>query len=620
MRRKYFLTALALLSLFLLFYSCENKGSKTVSRKPYPEEIKTGISRGLVCFPQDQKRIFLSWRLLPTDPEPPKYYIWHKDMDKAGAEAKMIATTSQTYFVDSVLEEGHTYAYSVQVNNDSQPQRFQDQATAMANKNEFYALSFNIGLDYKLARVVTGDFTGDGELEVLIAYSKMQNVDPYEKAWMKSTDSIKVAAFRRNGERLWTFDLGPGIEAGGVYAPIVVWDIDADGRAEVILKTNKSKDPLDYRGERLTILNGETGKIIREAEWPVIEGRYADDYNNNSRNFIAVAHLDGNNPSVIVARGLYKTQVIWAFDNKLRRVWERVLGQDMYNPIKNKWLRKMRLNKIWDLLYKDKYRGSHSLPIADVNEDGAEEILWGEHCIGPAGKDLWKVEDRMPYLGQPDIVFAADVIPSIRGKEVYYVREGWYNRKHNRIGMLLVDSTGKTIWARWGYTHVDGGWVSRVIPGRNGPQLFGYDIPEKIWTPGHADYVGQSQYLWTIDGKLLSNPPASWIRSFPVDWEGDGIREICTEEGNLMRYNGEVVKKLGSELLWAADLYGDYREEIVFAPHDGKVYILFNTDPMKSPPKVTRIADRQYKNDLSRTAMQFNVIPTESGFIPFKHR
>ena len=41
-------------------------------------------------------------------------------------------------------------------------------------------------------------------------------------------------------EVLWTIDLGWGIEAGGVYAPMVIWDIDADGRAEVPLKANRN--------------------------------------------------------------------------------------------------------------------------------------------------------------------------------------------------------------------------------------------------------------------------------------------------------------------------------------------------------------------------------------------
>ncbi len=632
MLHRYKLIILILIILSLTLCTCGKKESNSGFQKPYPEEIKTEISRGLVCFPKDNSNIFMSWRLLPTDPEPPEYFIWRKDMDKAGEEAKKIAATSRTCFVDSKLEEGHTYSYAVQAKSESQPENLPVQVTAVAKNSGFDALTFDIGLDYKMVKVVTGDLTGDGELEVLIAYSKMYDVDPYKYAWMESTDSIKLTAFRYNGEPLWTIDLGPGIETGGTYAPIVVWDIDADGRAEVILKTNKSKDPLDYKGEHLTILHGESGKIKQETEWPKISGRFANDYNNNSRNFIAVAHLDGKNPYIIAARGIYTTQVIQAYDNKLNKVWERVLGKDIYNPVKNKWLIKFKVRRIWSELFRDRYKGSHSLPIADVNEDGTEEILWGEHCIGYDGKDLWKIEDRMPYMGHPDIVFAADVIPSLKGKEIYYCREGDLGKKDN-IGMLLADSKGKTIWAQWGYTHVDRGWVSRVVPDTDGAQCFGYDIVDKVWTPGHADFIGSNQYLWNADGKLISNPPDSWIGSFTVDWEGDDVREICDEKGNLTRWNGEIVRRLNSGTNmteadpklnpgtnWAGDLFGDYREEIVYTPHDGKVYIIFNTDPMKNPPKITRIADRQYKNDLSRTAMQFNVIPTESGFIPFKNR
>jgi hypothetical protein len=70
--------------------------------------------------------------------------------------------------------------------------------------------------------------------------------------------------------------------------------------------------------------------------------------------------------------------------------------------------------------------------------------------------------------------------------------------------------------------------------------------------------------------------------------------------------------------LWGADLFGDHREEVVVAPRDGKVYIFFNAEDIERPPRITFLADRQYKNDLSRTAMQFNIIPTEGEYMPKK--
>jgi hypothetical protein len=479
--------------------------------------------------------------------------------------------------------------------------------------------------------VGTGDLNGDGEPEVVIAYTGNRYVDPYGKAWTKSEDTIKVSAFLATGERLWTLDLGWGIEAGMNYQPMVVWDLDGDGRADVILKTNKSANPLDYDGERITVLDGMSGKIKKEAKWPSLKG-LGSDYNNDSRNYLAIAHLDGKDPYVIAVRGLYKAQRMWAFDKNLNRVWERNLGLDHYYPSGILG----RLIKFWNIDDKmkylgarlkkdpalDQYRGSHSLPVADIHEDGKEEILWGERCIGENGKDLWTVKENMPYLGHPDVVFPAKILPSLKGKQIFYGREGWYGKKNKNIGMYLVDSQGKILWAKWGYTHIDRGWVGKIVPGQEGMQCLGIDIMEKQWNKEGAKLIDLSGFLWGSGGNLLGNPQASWYYTFPVDWDGDGIRKICImEEGVLQKY-GEtaIMEKFSAECLWGADLFGDHREEIVAAPGNGKIYIFFNTGDMNIPPRVTPIADRQYKNDLSRTAMHGFVIPTEGGFVSGKSK
>jgi len=564
-----------------------------------------------VGFPKDQGRIFLSWRLLPVDPAKVSFNIYRREAGDKDNEFEFLAHTAQTSYIDNNLREGQKYEYTVRSVFDRNLGGLEKSVIVKTEKKEKHALVFDVGQDVKQARVVTGDLNGDGELEVVIAYSRNGNVDPFKDAWQKSEDTIKVAAFLNTGERLWSIDLGSGIEAGAVYSPIVIWDIDADGRAEVILKTKKSDDPLDYGSERLTVLDGETGKIKKETKWPPAEGLHGN-YNSNSRNYIAIAHLNGNDPFIIVARGLYKTQRIWAYDNQLNRVWERIIGRDIYIPFTNRWIR-----GVWRRLFRDRDRGSHSLPIVDINDDGKEEILWGEHCIGEGGKDLWVVKDRMPYFGQPDIVFAADVIPSIRGKEIYYCREGWREKQDN-IGMLLVDNEGKTIWAHWGYTHVDGGWVAKLIADQEGLQCFGFDVEKKKWSRGGGvKYTSISSFLWGSDGELIQTPPNSWVWSFPVDWDGDGIREICMMNGNLQKYNGPIIAKLSVHPVWGADLFGDHREEIV-AISKGKILILFNTEILESPSRITLAADRQYKNDLSRTAMQFYVYPTEGGYIPKK--
>jgi hypothetical protein len=184
-----------------------------------------------------------------------------------------------------------------------------------------------------------------------------------------------------------------------------------------------------------------------------------------------------------------------------------------------------------------------------------------------------------------------------------------------------VDDQEKILWAYWGYHHIDRGWVGKIVPGQEGMQCLAIEITDKQWNKEGAKLIEPSGFLWGSGGNLLGNPPATWYFSFLVDWNGDGIREICImENGAMQKYGEPPLEKLSANCLWGADLFEDHREEIVAALGDGKSYIFFSMGNMNSPPRVTPIADRQYKNDLSRTAMLGFVIPTEGGFIPRKSK
>ncbi len=618
-----------------LVLSCskEQVDEQRSGQRPYPEELAATIGRGLIGLPQDNNRIFLTWRLLPSDPVGISFNVYRKEVGIKHNDFELIAKTDVTSYIDADLREEQQYYYAITHFYSEKEGPLTTPVSVTTTEKGQNALVFDLGQAHKFARVVSGDLNGDGELEVVVAYSNSPRLDPADRKWnKKSEDTIKLAAFLHTGRRLWMLDLGWGIEVGAVYAPIVLWDIDADGREEVILKTNKSSDPDDFNNERLTILDGETGAIRRQAEWPKPIG---DGYNNASRNFLAIAHLDGKHPYIIVARGLYQAQRIWAYDNKLNRVWERIIGLDNYatkdlsGRLWKLWHYENPFEQIWGRLTgarltKDFSRGSHSLPVADVDGDGREEIFWGEHTIGLDGEDIWAIDERVPYNGHPDIVFVADISPATQGKEVFYAREGW-NGKDESIGMLLASSAGDILWEHWGYTHIDGGWVARISHEDDGMQSYGFDVQSKKWTASGDEYEGVAHYLWSSDGKPLTiSSDHSWKWSFPVDWDGDEVREICTYDGDVVKYKGSIVARLGSLKghVWGADLFGDHREEIVVSSgdrHSSKVLVYFNTEPLDFPPRITRIADRQYKNDLSRTAMQFNVVPTIGGYIPKSH-
>ncbi|MGH7601300.1 MAG: hypothetical protein ACREOI_33495, partial [bacterium] len=145
-------------------------------------------------------------------------------------------------------------------------------------------------------------------------------------------------------------------------------------------------------------------------------------------------------------------------------------------------------------------------------------------------------------------------------------------------------------------------------------QCYAYDIGGKKISEHGVKIDTVYQYVFTPEGKIIARP--SMHGSFPVDWDGDGVREICMRNGKVSRFNGPVIAKVDSNTIFGADLFGDHREEIVAAPaKDSSVYIYFNTSPLEAKPRITPLADRQYRNDVSRTAMQHNLIPFESGVL-----
>jgi hypothetical protein len=102
--------------------------------------------------------------------------------------------------------------------------------------------------------------------------------------------------------------MGWAIERGIWYSPVVVYDLDGDGRAGVCLKAGAG-DPRDSDGrvqsgpEFLLVLDGMTGREKARVAWPP---RAAfPSYNYASRNQLAVAFLDGKTPCLIVVRGTY---------------------------------------------------------------------------------------------------------------------------------------------------------------------------------------------------------------------------------------------------------------------------------------------------------------------------
>ena len=71
-----------------------------------------------------------------------------------------------------------------------------------------------------------GDLNGDGKYDFVVKTPRAVNIDPYPRFWYPSPTTFKLEAFLSDGTRLWTYDMGPGIERGVWYSPAIIYDFD----------------------------------------------------------------------------------------------------------------------------------------------------------------------------------------------------------------------------------------------------------------------------------------------------------------------------------------------------------------------------------------------------------
>ena len=201
-----------------------------------------------------------------------------------------------------------------------------------------------------------GDVDGDGEYEIILKWDPSNSHDNAHDGY---TGEVLIDCYRLNGEQLWRINLGKNIRAGAHYTQFMVYDLDNDGKAEIVMRTadgsidgkgNVIGDATaDYREpgemytprkkkgdtrppaprlrnqgrifkgkEYLTVFSGMTGEALQSIEYIPQRGElkgWGDNRANRSDRFLAcIAYLDGIHPSVVMCRGYYARTVLAAFN------------------------------------------------------------------------------------------------------------------------------------------------------------------------------------------------------------------------------------------------------------------------------------------------------------------
>jgi len=553
---------------------------RPVSRKPKVvgyarKRIKEKLDRGLIAMPIKGSRVYLGWRLLESDPENVGFHIYRHAPGEELQKLTLEPIVDTCSFIDDSPVPDVENQYTVQaVIGDDLEEPSRDAVATPSPEGKSY-ISIPLQGDYTFQKSGIADLNGDGHYDYVIKQPN-SNVDPYVNYWKPSSGTYKVEAYLSDGNFLWSKDLGWAIEQGIWYSPMVVYDLDGDGKAEVALKTGPDEDPRDEDGrvgtgaEYLSILDGMTGEEKSRIDWPSRDG--FPSYNYFSRNQICVAYLDGKTPCLIVVRGTYNLIVVRAYqyhNGELSELWrwEDREGGGMYRG-----------------------QGAHSMHAVDVDGDGRDEVFLGSAVLDDNGVGLWS-----SGMGHPDHHYVGDIDPSHPGLEVYYGME----TAQGLDGCWLADAdTGERLWGLDESTkHVHNtGMCSDIDPRYPGIECYSgeRDIPEQKW-------------LWTANGELIAKTDMGGLSPRTVYWNGDLQREII-RGGQIYSYRGAIHQTgVAGRLISVADVLGDWREELIMSV-PGEIRIYTTTMPAKDR-RVCLMRDPIYRMDVAIQAMGYTQMP-----------
>ncbi|WP_427115972.1 rhamnogalacturonan lyase [Pseudarthrobacter scleromae] len=583
------------------------------------------LDRAPVAVLTDQG-VTLGWRMLGLDQDSVGFHVI-----RDGVQLTEEPIRNTTTFVDPAGTAASTYVIKTVGNGNGQ-----DKLSA-----EFTPLAQNY-LSIKLDKPADGvskdgkpytyaandssvaDLDGDGSYEIIQLWNPSNAQDNSKSGF---TGNVYVDAYKMDGTKLWRIDLGHNIRAGAHYTQLLAYDFDGDGKAEVSMKTADGTrdgagtvigDPAaDYRNsagyvlsgpEFLTVFNGATGTIMDTVAYDPPRGNvsaWGDGYGNRVDRFLAgVAYLDGEKPSMMFSRGYYTRTVLVTYDlvdGKLVKRW--TFDSDIAGA-------------------EYKGQGNHNLSVADVDQDGKDEFVFGSMTIDDDGSVLYNTK-----LGHGDAMHTSDFDPSRPGLEVFAVHESM-SQSGNRGATFRDAATGEVLWSIPALRDTGRGAAGDIDPRYAGAE--GWAVG------GDASWNSPRGQLMSARGELIAESiPAA---NFLAWWDGDLLREIVDHDFDaaagvgvptISKWNWET--ESSDRLLTVtgartnnhtkgnpslqADLLGDWREELAFPSSDStELRIYTSTSPTEVRLR-TLMHDTVYRTAVARENVAYNQPPHPSFFI-----
>jgi rhamnogalacturonan endolyase len=587
------------------------------------------LNRGLIAIQKADQKVYLGWRVLASDADKMPFFIDKKEVGKPTVRLKKPLFANN--LIDSITNSTNSCEYILST-IESGKEKFLEKMLFTPKKDYQSYLSIPLQIppsseidgkafSYSANDASVGDLDGDGQYEVILKWDPSNAKNPPQLGF---TGNQILDAYTLNGKLLWRIDLGKNIRSGAAYTQFLVYDFDGDGRSELICKTadgtidgignsigDATKDWRNYDKlgvfygkiaegpEYITVFEGLTGKAIDTQiytssrypldGWGGIGGNGGND-NSASRSdrFTAcVAYLDGKKPSAVMVRGWYGRSVLSAWDFNGKKLSQRWIfdSENEKNPYSG--------------------MGNHNLVVADVDQDGKDEICIGAMTVDDNGKGLYTTG-----LRHGDALHLSDLDPDLPGLEVFGIHESEGKTEALMTpGIAQFDAkTGAILWSKSPGVDVGRGVAADIDPTKRGFENWGgpsglRDV--KGNTIADLGPKATNFLVWWDDDLTRELLDKNYIDKW--DWTIQKENRIFTAEGATSNNGTKATPCL------SADILGDWREEILWRSIDNKELRIYSPTSLSTHYFYTLMHDPQYRLSVAWQNTSYNQ-PPHTGF------
>ncbi len=586
-----------------------------ITLNTWAQKQMENLDRGLVAIAQEDGNAVVQWRVLGNDPDNLKFNLYRKSNGNPAEKLNDVPLTGATYFKEESVDFSKENTWFVKTIKDNKEINEHGSYTLKPNSEikNYHSLPLKYIEGYTPNDASVADLDEDGEYEIILHQTGVSKDNSHEGL----ADEPIFQAYKLDGTLLWEINLGKNIREGAHYTQFMVYDLDGDGKAEFACKTadgtkdsqgniigNANKDWRDtdensrtfgkiLEGpEYFTIFDGETGEALATTDyipgrgdisgWGGVGGNGGNDNTGNrvDRFTACIAYLDEKRPSVIMARGYYGRTVLAAWDFRegtlsSRWVFDSENGENPYSGM-----------------------GNHNLSVADVDKDGKDEIIFGAMIVDDDGEGLYTTGFR-----HGDALHVSDLDPDVPGLEVFGIHENEAGTTGPGVALFSADN-GEVLFRSAKNQDIGRGVAGNISNEHTGAQM---------WWSG-------SKGLFDSKGNLIGKQPQS--SNFLIWWDGDLSRELLNRN-YISKYGvGKIFTAEGAESnngskatpTLSADIWGDWREELILRSSDNKELRIYTTTIPTQIRQYTLMHDLQYRLSVAWQNVGYNQPPHTSFY------